>query len=304
MEEPKLRDLHLVKTSPVLSGVECKSRAPLGHPDRHAKQSLPDASSPPDRDRQARPHRGADSSRMFRTSCSCARERIRSSASWSARVIISVTHWRTRVAVSGFHSRSFVFSVSSSASIVTDLFIIVRRGELLRNQTSGPLGYRCRRDILLHLKQESQAYCTTMLDFYGLGDDFPGLPVPPGLSGAGKSAHIESAIHADFRTKFPDLRPDRRLIPYIQPHEYEACCSAIPISSRRQLIAPNSLRDFNRSATILKHPKTSITIRNPRRPSGCSLCIRPIERLSTEPAPHRPSARTGYWRSVPISGSG
>ena len=35
---------------------------------------------------------------------------------------------------------------------------------------------RVQKDILLQLKQDRQSYCTTMIDFYGLGTGFPGTP--------------------------------------------------------------------------------------------------------------------------------
>jgi hypothetical protein len=36
---------------------------------------------------------------------------------------------------------------------------------------------RLKKDLLIQLKQDRSVYCSTMLDFYGLGKDFPGMPV-------------------------------------------------------------------------------------------------------------------------------
>ncbi len=40
---------------------------------------------------------------------------------------------------------------------------------------------RVKKDVVKQLKQDRRAYCSTMLDFYGLGSDFPGMPLPPDL---------------------------------------------------------------------------------------------------------------------------
>lgn len=78
---------------------------------------------------------------------------------------------------------------------------------------------RVRKDILLLLKQDHAAYCSTMLDLYGLRPGFPGMPT--NLVGVAKAAHLEAAMHQDIVTAIPDLRPDIRFIAYLQVHEYE-----------------------------------------------------------------------------------
>jgi hypothetical protein len=80
---------------------------------------------------------------------------------------------------------------------------------------------RVQRDILLKLKQDHSAYCSTMLDFYGLGKGFPGTPLPSNLSNLDKVTRIEHAIKQDIIAQAPDLRPDVRFLPYLQLHEYE-----------------------------------------------------------------------------------
>jgi hypothetical protein len=100
----------------------------------------------------------------------------------------------------------------------------------------GPSGHRgghvsyarVRRDILAYLKQDRQACCSTMLDFYGLGKGFPGQPLPADLSGREQAARIERAMAADIGGEVPDLRPDVRFIPYLQLHEYEGLLFSDP----------------------------------------------------------------------------
>ena len=46
-------------------------------------------------------------------------------------------------------------------------------------QKGGRTNYaRVRKDLLRQLKQDATAYCSTMIDFYGLGPGFPGVPPP------------------------------------------------------------------------------------------------------------------------------
>jgi hypothetical protein len=80
---------------------------------------------------------------------------------------------------------------------------------------------RVKKDILLQLKQDRTAYCSTMLDLYGLGTCFPGMPAPPRSTGLEIAGHIEQAIYRDIAAAAPELRPEVRFFPYLQVHEYE-----------------------------------------------------------------------------------
>lgn len=74
-------------------------------------------------------------------------------------------------------------------------------------QKGGRTNYdRVRKDVLLHLKQDKAAYCSTMLDLYGLGAGFPGVPPPPNLSAVQKAAHLEQAMKVDICAQIPKLR--------------------------------------------------------------------------------------------------
>jgi hypothetical protein len=119
-----------------------------------------------------------------------------------------------------------------------------------------------KKDILLHLKQDQTAYCSTMLDFYGLGEGFPGTPVPAHLASIAKVRHIEQAIKADICAMIPGFRPDVRLLPYIQLHEYEGLLFSHPAAFAKA-INPTLRHDSKRYAMNLKHRRTSTMIANP-----------------------------------------
>jgi hypothetical protein len=87
---------------------------------------------------------------------------------------------------------------------------------------------RVRKDIVTLLKQDRTAYCSTMIDFYGLGKGFPGTAPPDNLSKLDKARRIEQAIKEDVAAGLPDLRADVRLLPYLQLHEYEGLLFSDP----------------------------------------------------------------------------
>src|SRR5208283_3252472 len=64
-------------------------------------------------------------------------------------------------------------------------------------QKGGNVSYaRVKRDVVVLLKQHPTSYCTTMLDLYGLGPGFPGMPLPPNISNIEKVIRVEAAIKA------------------------------------------------------------------------------------------------------------
>jgi len=87
---------------------------------------------------------------------------------------------------------------------------------------------RLKKDVLRQLKEDRTAYCSTMLDFYGLGKGFPGTPLPSDLSNVDKVIRIERAMKEDIVAEVPDLRPDVRFLPYLQLHEYEGLLFSDP----------------------------------------------------------------------------
>jgi len=88
---------------------------------------------------------------------------------------------------------------------------------------------RVKKDVVVLLKQHPTAYCSTMLDFFGLGRGFPGAPLSPNLPNLQKVIHIERAVREDLVAQLPDhLRPGIRFLPYLQLHEYEGLLFSDP----------------------------------------------------------------------------
>jgi len=123
---------------------------------------------------------------------------------------------------------------------------------------------RFKKDILRQLKQDQGSYCTTMLDYYGLGKGFPGLPVPAELENVKKVERIEQAIKNDVCQEMSEYRPDIRLIPYLSLHEYEGLLFSDPDALAASLNEPTLANRFRQVRNgfptpedINDHPQTA-----------------------------------------------
>jgi len=137
---------------------------------------------------------------------------------------------RLYLIVEGLTERAFVRQVLGPVLWRCEIFAeAILLGEA--GHKGGRTNYaRVRNNVLVRLKQDHSAFCSTMLDFYGLGKGFPGLPLPRNLPSLGKVARIEQAMAADVGSTIPDLRPDLRFVPYLQLHEYEGLLFSDPPS--------------------------------------------------------------------------
>lgn len=77
-----------------------------------------------------------------------------------------------------------------------------------------------RRDIVHLLRDSSAALVTTLIDYYGLPADFPGMSTLPDGSSYQKVEHLEQALTQDIA--------NNRFLPYLMIHEFEAFLFAQP----------------------------------------------------------------------------
>ena len=81
---------------------------------------------------------------------------------------------------------------------------------------------RIRNDLEKHLKQRSDTYVTTMVDYYGV-KEWPGLnKVPPQTSPREVARIVNDATKNEVIKLFADQQAARRFIPYMAIHEFEA----------------------------------------------------------------------------------
>jgi hypothetical protein len=105
---------------------------------------------------------------------------------------------------------------------------------------------RVKKDVIVQLRQDRTAYCSTMFDFYGLGGGFPGTPLPAGLSSLQKVTRLEQAIKADIVAQDPALYSHVRFLPYIQLHEYEGLLFSDPAAFARGIYQPGLQTAFQK----------------------------------------------------------
>ena len=114
---------------------------------------------------------------------------------------------------------------------------------------------RVKRDIVAQLKQDPAACCSTMLDFYGLGNGFPGMPLPMNLTNLEKVTHIERTVMEDFVATVPELQPETRFLPYLQLHEYEGLLFSDPGAFANGISMPNLAQQFERVRRKFQTPE-------------------------------------------------
>jgi hypothetical protein len=83
------------------------------------------------------------------------------------------------------------------------------------------------------LLQDSSAVCvSTLLDYYGLGEDFPGRKDPKGATAMERVKRVESAMRQDIS--------DSRYFPFLLLHEFEALLFVNPTEIARVIQLPES----------------------------------------------------------------
>ncbi len=88
---------------------------------------------------------------------------------------------------------------------------------------------RVKNDIELHLKQRSDTYLTIFIDYYGIKNDWPGLKEAKEQSTPKRKAEkINHATRERVNDLFGAWNSERRFIPYVSMHEFEALLFSEP----------------------------------------------------------------------------
>ena len=103
---------------------------------------------------------------------------------------------------------------------------------------------RAKNDIELHLKQRPDTYLTIFVDYYGLKNDWPGIEeAKRQTTPAAKAEKINNATKSQVNDLFGGNDADRRFIPYVAMHEFEAMLFSDPEKLATQLGVPQSRID-------------------------------------------------------------
>lgn len=133
---------------------------------------------------------------------------------------------RVLVLVEGQTEETFVRDVLEPHFGPLEIFLSPTLVAIKRVKTGGAfrggvVSYgKVRNDLRRLLGDSNAALITTMLDYYGLPPDFPGMHDRPSGSCFDRVRHVESATAHDIA--------DPRFLPYLQLHEFEALLFSEP----------------------------------------------------------------------------
>lgn len=95
---------------------------------------------------------------------------------------------------------------------------------------------RAVKDIGNHLKQRSDAYVTTFVDYYGLHKDWPGFEAAKSTKEPAQIADaLNKATQEAVSQQFGELNPAARFISFVAVHEYEALLFSSPAILAKEL---------------------------------------------------------------------
>lgn len=82
---------------------------------------------------------------------------------------------------------------------------------------------KSQKQILNTIKSDRSCFCTTLVDFYGMPNDWPGrVESRSCLNYQDKAQRVERALSEDIVAQMGDSWNPARFIPYVQMHEFEA----------------------------------------------------------------------------------
>ena len=111
---------------------------------------------------------------------------------------------------------------------------------------------RAKSDIGNFLRQRSDTYVSTMFDYFRIDADWPGREEIRGkvssgaaLSAAEKAKLMEEATRQKIVASFGSNNADRRFIPYISMHEFEALLFSDPVVLAEKIkVEPKSVQQI------------------------------------------------------------
>jgi len=117
-----------------------------------------------------------------------------------------------------------IFIESLLRSYLAEKMIFISATQVSKpGQKGGDVRFeRVKNDLALHLRQRTDTYITTFVDYYGT-KEWPGLDrVAPNASPEQIAACIHQATKEEVDVLFREQQAERRFIPYMAIHEFEA----------------------------------------------------------------------------------
>ncbi len=132
---------------------------------------------------------------------------------------------------------------------VTPVIVATKRVKSGRKFKGGIAGYAAVRRDLQHLLGDTNATAvTTMIDYYGLPEDFPGINQLPRQAPPIERVHyLEEALRNDLR--------DSRLLPYFSLHEFESLLLVSPEEIEHAVSSPRLAEALARDIASAQTPE-------------------------------------------------
>ncbi|WP_027848181.1 DUF4276 family protein [Marinospirillum minutulum] len=170
------------------------------------------------------------------------------------------------VVVEGPSERAFINSVVApmlgSQGIYINASVVGRSGH-----KGGNIKFdRMFTDIRNYLKQQNTTLVTTMIDYFRLDPDWPGMAEISKREAGGEKVELatkldilQTATTKKLKEKLPDVKHlEKRFIPYIQMHEFEALLFSSPsILANKIEITEEKLQSIIRKYETPEHINTN-----------------------------------------------
>lgn len=156
---------------------------------------------------------------------------------------------RVYVVVEGQTEETFVNEVLAPALGYCGVYLTPRLLGTPGHQGGNVKYARVKRDVTALLRQDKRAYCTTLIDLYGLGHDFP-------EAAADEVSQITEAVKRDIiKIVGQNWRADKRFIPYIQQYEFEGLLFSDPAAMAEGISQPQLASRFQEVRAAFATPE-------------------------------------------------
>lgn len=88
-------------------------------------------------------------------------------------------------------------------------------------------------EVARHLAHDTEAFATTIVDYYAMPQDWPGRTACAALPFGQRSQFLSQGLSGDFAKRYPALQA--RFIPFVAMHEFEGLLFSDPAAMARSM---------------------------------------------------------------------
>jgi hypothetical protein len=126
---------------------------------------------------------------------------------------------------------------------------------ILLGKRGGHFSYSRVLNHIQSLLQHKQAYCTTLFDFYGLPDDFPGKQEAMSKRGVDEKADCLLDVFKKKLEESLDYNQMQRFISYVQMYEFEGLLFSDPENFAQGINKPELTLEFQKIKAAFGSPE-------------------------------------------------